>query len=408
MRREREKNLALRKHLDQLSKEEKKPIPRNQSARPKSASKYGRKNDPGNQSKHEDEINQNERVGTQDEFGSNASDEKEILINKINFEEVEHIAIELRNILKVKKISYNKIIEILPKKSTTLSNLKDLLSNKFNFEDSDALMTARYIFDEDQKLKSETVAERIQSFIRLNNTVEPYRLEDESEDENEEEIAVEIPKQSVETEKGKLFKQSEKIETEVHEEIHENYSDAHDQFDVEEENVEGDRKINKQDSPIIQDETDRDKKKEESERHEESEIGEDEGLDIAEKWFSKIADSMKSKNTTVIQHFRDYISSQVAEAEDGKEYEIVYIPPMGFLEGIQLLGVNLSDIEIKWLMVILMKPELDNIILVQDLWMVMENFGIEEDIDGITDGEGDTERNKMSQRAQTLPQKEGI
>ena len=76
---------------------------------------------------------------------------------------------------------------------------------------------------------------------------------------------------------------------------------------------------------------------------------------------------MKSKNTTVIQHFRDYISSQVAEAEDGKEYEIVYIPPMGFLEGIQLLGVNLSDIEIKCLMVILMKPELDNIILVQDL-----------------------------------------
>jgi hypothetical protein len=56
---------------------------------------------------------------------------------------------------------------------------------------------------------------------------------------------------------------------------------------------------------------------------------------------------MKHKNTTVIQHFRDYISSQVAEAEDGKEYEIVYIPPMGFLEGIQLLGVNLSDIEIK-------------------------------------------------------------
>ena len=37
----------------------------------------------------------------------------------------------------------------------------------------------------------------------------------------------------------------------------------------------------------------------------------------------------------------------------------------------------------------------------------MENFGIEEDIDGITDGEGDTERNKASVRAQTLPQKEG-
>ena len=47
-------------------------------------------------------------------------------------------------------------------------------------------------------------------------------------------------------------------------------------------------------------------------------------------------------------------------------------------------------------MIILVKPELDNVILVQDLCMVMENFGIEEDIDGITDGEGDTERHRQS------------
>lgn len=47
-------------------------------------------------------------------------------------------------------------------------------------------------------------------------------------------------------------------------------------------------------------------------------------------------------------------------------------------------------------MIILVKPELDNVILVQDLCMVMENFGIEEDIDGITDGEGDTERLRQS------------
>ena len=40
---EREKNLALRNHLEQQNKEEKKQVPRNQSARPRSASKYGRK-----------------------------------------------------------------------------------------------------------------------------------------------------------------------------------------------------------------------------------------------------------------------------------------------------------------------------------------------------------------------------
>jgi hypothetical protein len=126
---------------------------------------------------------------------------------------------------------------------------------------------------------------------------------------------------------------------------------------------------------------------------EESEIGEEEGLNIAEKCFSKIADQMKSKNTTVINHFKDYIASQVAEAEDGKEYEIVFIPPMGFLEGLSLLGLDFTDIEIKCLMVILMKPELENVILVQDLCMVMENFGIEEDIDGITDSQANTDRN---------------
>lgn len=80
---------------------------------------------------------------------------------------------------------------------------------------------------------------------------------------------------------------------------------------------------------------------------EQSEIGEEEGLEIAEKCFSKIADAMKAQGTTVINHFKELIESQVAEAEDGKEYEIVFIPPMSFLEGLTTLGLNLSDIEIK-------------------------------------------------------------
>lgn len=42
-------------------------------------------------------------------------------------------------------------------------------------------------------------------------------------------------------------------------------------------------------------------------------------------------------------------------------------------------------------MIILVKPELDNAILVQDLCLVMENFGIVEDIDGLTEGEGEQE-----------------
>jgi hypothetical protein len=80
---------------------------------------------------------------------------------------------------------------------------------------------------------------------------------------------------------------------------------------------------------------------------EESEIGEEEGLEIAEKCFSKIADKMKAKSTTVINHFKDYIASQVTTLEDGKEYEIVFIPPANFLEGLQTLELELTDIEIR-------------------------------------------------------------
>jgi len=46
----------LRNHLDELTKDTKKQIPRNQSARPKSASKYGRKGDSANATKNDEEI----------------------------------------------------------------------------------------------------------------------------------------------------------------------------------------------------------------------------------------------------------------------------------------------------------------------------------------------------------------
>ena len=60
-----------------------------------------------------------------------------------------------------------------------------------------------------------------------------------------------------------------------------------------------------------------------------------------------MAEEMKKKDTTTIKHFKDYICSQVVKDEDDKEYEIVYIPPEGFLQGVQELGINLSDLEIK-------------------------------------------------------------
>ena len=53
--------------------------------------------------------------------------------------------------------------------------------------------------------------------------------------------------------------------------------------------------------------------------------------------------------------------------------------PYGFLEGLKGLGIdNLSETDVQCLMLILVKPELDNAIVVNDLVMVMENFQIQE------------------------------
>ena len=274
----------------------------------------------------------------------------------------------------------------------------------------------RYFQTKKNKLESYKVAERIQSFVRLNNTVEPYKIDDEKSDK--EEINEEI-KESIKAENGKLYKnindEEDEIEDNYSDEVIDNFEQNIEEPEEIEQNIEEpeeieqnseepeeiEQKIAGANSPRIETESIEKPKmavrahseKAHSERDiDESEIGEEEGLNIAENVFRKIADAMKSKNTTVINHFKDYIASQVAEAEDGKEYEIVYIPPMDFLEGLGTLGIDLNDTEVKCLMVILMKPELENVILVQDLCIVMENFGIEEDIDGITDTQGNTDR----------------
>ena len=63
---------------------------------------------------------------------------------------------------------------------------------------------------------------------------------------------------------------------------------------------------------------------------------------------------------------------------------------MGFLEGIRDLGITeLLEIEVACLMRVLAKPNLENAILLQELIVIMENFGIFEDGEG--EGEEDDE-----------------
>jgi hypothetical protein len=51
--------------------------------------------------------------------------------------------------------------------------------------------------------------------------------------------------------------------------------------------------------------------------------------------------------------------------------------PMGFLEGVKQLGIkDLTERDVTCLMRILTKPDLENAILLQELVIIMENFGI--------------------------------
>jgi hypothetical protein len=56
------------------------------------------------------------------------------------------------------------------------------------------------------------------------------------------------------------------------------------------------------------------------------------------------------------------------------------LSPIGFLEGIKDLGIiDLEEVEVACLMRVLTKPNLENAILVKELVVIMENFGIFDD-----------------------------
>lgn len=73
--------------------------------------------------------------------------------------------------------------------------------------------------------------------------------------------------------------------------------------------------------------------------------------------------------------------------------------PIAFLEGIKELGMdNLSEMEAACLLRVLTKPELDSAIILNELILIMENFGVvdnyeedeeEEEDDYVPDEEND-------------------
>jgi hypothetical protein len=98
-------------------------------------------------------------------------------------------------------------------------------------------------------------------------------------------------------------------------------------------------------------------------------------LDIAEGCFVKIADAIIQKGISVRKAFSKFI---IKEDLEGQILEL--LSPIGFLEGIKDLGVTeLEEVEVACLMRVLTKPDLENAILLRELTVIMENFGIKDD-----------------------------
>jgi hypothetical protein len=58
------------------------------------------------------------------------------------------------------------------------------------------------------------------------------------------------------------------------------------------------------------------------------------------------------------------------------------LSPIGFLEGIKDIGItDLEEVEVACLMRVLTKADLENAILLRELIIIMENFGIHDDDD---------------------------
>lgn len=109
-------------------------------------------------------------------------------------------------------------------------------------------------------------------------------------------------------------------------------------------------------------------------------------LDIAERCFMRIAEAILEAGVSVRQAFQPFI---IREEFEGEYLEL--LSPIGFLEGVKELGVtDLEEVEVACLMRVLTKADLENAILLRELIVIMDNFGIQDDEGNTTaNGAGD-------------------
>lgn len=98
-------------------------------------------------------------------------------------------------------------------------------------------------------------------------------------------------------------------------------------------------------------------------------------LDIAENCFVRIAEAIIKQGVSVRKAFQPFIIK-----EEFEDQAIELLSPIGFLEGVKDLGIgDLQEVEIACLMRVLTKSDLENAILLGELIVIMENFGIQDD-----------------------------
>jgi len=99
---------------------------------------------------------------------------------------------------------------------------------------------------------------------------------------------------------------------------------------------------------------------------------------------------------------REIFQDWVVETEiDGEVIELLM--PEGLIEGIKNLGIDdLTEKDVKYLLRVLTKPELDGAIVMHELLQIMENLGLYDEDDEAADeqqeddGEDDGEYNNYS------------
>ena len=136
---------------------------------------------------------------------------------------------------------------------------------------------------------------------------------------------------------------------------------------------------------------------------------EEQMLDIAEACFIRMAELMVQRGRTVRGIFTKYSVPEMFP--DRTVLEL--LNPISFLEGVREAGLeDLQEMEAACLMRVLSKPELDNAIILNELVLIMENFGVMDQLDDdeaedyMPDTETENEKS-VAEDKEAEPAKEG-